>query len=312
MYKIILSLLVVFTTSGCVSNLADTSTNGFTTKREADGSAPVKKGAGLLGLSKAKDIDQSTGRFIKGQTQIGVPFFNIVYLKSDKFKSKSASANVNAKLGGVSDDILQSITDSAYTDLNNKLKNADFSVIPLATLKNAKSYKKLSNNLKRNEKEFSTVAIGTKDGKKGSFSSSVMSLSKENDKLPMLDVNYTVHFAYAQTGGGFTFSRRDTAAKAVINIEGGATIAGSAGGTVLQGDFKFGQNPYSKKDPGTFSNETANTTVALDMAKRWMLGGRQVNTDMHLASSDSVYKQAALEALYNANTQLVAHLKSKR
>ncbi len=315
--KTILALALLVGLSGC-ANVASgvvgaVSGEGFEGTREADGSAPVNRGSGFLGLSKTKDQDQSTGRFIKGQSVIGVPFFNVSYLKEDSFRSESASTNVDATLIGANDAVFQGITDSAYNDLTKKLKNAGFKVASLSTLAASPAYQDLSSEQPdRDDEAYGTIAANTKEGKTGIFGSSITKLSKEQNNIPMLDVNYITHFAYSQTGGGFTFSRRDTAAKAVINIEGGATIAGFAAGATLQGDYKFGQNPYSKKDPGEFINETSNGQVAFDLAKTWMLGGRDKNADVKIKTTDKIYKAAALEALYNANTKLVAHLKSKR
>lgn len=277
-------------------------------------------------------------KFMKEDEKIAVPFFRVRFIKNTKKAASSSSGGlpsqqVEAKqiiettLAGVDDATMQAITDEAYADLVKKLKDSGIGVLTGADVASTAYFSKELNDAypEHDKGDSAFVATGTKWG--GIFKlPRAMAHVMDEAKAGVIMADYSLNFvAYG------AFDRGDlTDARAEVqygqSAHAGATLKGlrykdakckrgacepSRSG---QGDVKLGQVTYSMKPFGTFADTTsggAHLSNAISGAAS-LMGGRSVTSrSQKTLTADPVkYKEAALEALFEANTRLVNSLKA--
>lgn len=222
---------------------------------------------------------------------------------------------------------MQAITDAAYADLVKKLKDAGLTVLTGADVANTEYFsKELTDAYPEHDKGDSAfVATGTKWA--GVFKlPRAMAHLMDEAKAGVLMADFSLNFvAYG------AFDKGDlTDARAEVqygqSAHAGGTIKGyrfkdanckrgsCAPARSGEGDAKLGQVTYSMKPFGTFADTTsggAKVGNAISGAAS-LLGGRSVTSRSQntLTADPAKYKEAALEALFEANTRLVNSLKA--
>lgn len=276
-------------------------------------------------------------KFMKEDEKIAVPFFRIRFIKNTKKAASSSSGGlpsqqVEAKqiiettLAGVDDVTMQAITDEAYADLVKKLKDAGLSILTGNDVASTEFFsKELTDVYPEHDKGDSAfVAAGTKWGGVFKLPRAMAHLMDEAkagvimadyslnfvaygaiDKGDLTDARAEVQYGQSAHAGGMLKAYRFKDA----NCKRGSCAPSRSG----EGDLKLGQVTHSMKPFGTFADTTsggAHLSNAISGAAS-LMGGRSVTSrSQKTFTADPVkYKEAALEALFEANTRLVNSLK---
>jgi len=111
-------------------------------------SIPSDEKDGLLVLVPTNDVSVASGRegAIKGENRVVVPYFRVVYYTENSPAGFTGTdkdkAIINAKLLGVTSDVLQRITDQTYQSFVDQMKQQSIAVLPMSSLSQSPTYQK--------------------------------------------------------------------------------------------------------------------------------------------------------------------------
>jgi len=280
----------------------------------------------------------------KGKQKVAIGSFKISFVTFDKSSSKAtggmissgseyAKATLRAKLEGVDDKTFQKITDQAYQDFTNKLKQNGYTVIDRSAITNAKSYANMEtvpNPHKQQESSFKSVTGGSR--REATFSPTGLQLYHASSMgaaprpvphliysvaaeagVPILNVHMRVHFAYFK---GQTKNGDDKKATVnlgqVIRTEDGSRVTLAAGpkstfsnpnGTIQLTWGKSTSTPYGVTKDATSSAQKAANTFSSVVGM--FSGGSSSAKELIITADPEKYSTASLDVIGRTNNGFI-------
>lgn len=305
-------------------------------------------GCGSLGGNKKPDpLLLENTEVIAGENRVLLGDFRIKFITFDKSSAKSespmfssdsgyAKSTLRAKLVGVSESVMQEITDTAYQDFISQLKNAGYSIENEKTLTSNSLWKDIDTEKGpiKVDSSFKAWTGGTEESTTLSPSGkSLLEFSMGNTMpynvyaaadeigMPIVNVNYTVHFVYFG-------SETDYKANAHTDIKGAeysAEVSLGQGIQVVPGsnvEFSRGlTSTFSHPNatisigapvvvPGAYGSNEDATSGAQKAANVFssivgiFSGSSQSATEINITADPAIYAANAKKALIGANKRI--------
>lgn len=311
--------------------------------------------AGIAAKKQPDPVVITNASALAGKQEVVLGDFRVSFVTYDNTTAKSESpmfsadrgyarSSLRATLVGVSDDIMQSLTDAAYSDFVARLAASGYSVADSAVLASNAEWQKMKRlgspqkdaavlgGLIGRSQESATFAPSGKD----------MVAYNGNDKMPfhaylaadqlgrpILSVHYKVHFVYFGSETDYTsnrgieykgaeYSAQVSAGQGVQVVPGSSVewMVGAAGtfanpnATVAIGAPVLIPGAY-----GRSADATTNTQKAVNMfssAVGMVTGGSSSAKDIEITADPQAYADNAKKALLEANQRLSAALAGAR
>lgn len=325
---IIFALSIVVGLSGCAST--------------GDGSSEVS----------AKAIDTSNIETMASKKDIYIGHLGVTFVTQDKSSSKStgpmsrhssgteyAKAVLTAKLSGVPQAVMQDITDQAYVSLVSSLEARGYNVRDYSELKKNKQWAKI----KPLKTPFTPNSVGSFfKGEKRTMTSYAptdmglitsadlldtynLSVIADDTKIPVLAVNYTVHFAYFDKESDYSINYVDivptnggtskTLTASVAIGQGIQVTSGSGMVFLVDQGGTFSDNGYAKlEDPvivlGAYGENEDTTSGMQEAANTFSAvlgvfsGGSTESKEVSITANSAYYQFGVLKAIDEANIRL--------
>ncbi|MDX2463321.1 MAG: hypothetical protein QNK31_02310 [Porticoccus sp.] len=118
--------------------------SGCAPVKQSDNVAPTVEKGGFMGLSKTNDIEVNGANAVKGENRAVVPYFRVAYYTENNPGGFTGNGGdkivIRSELMGVESDTLQRITDEAYKNFVDQMKQKGIEVLPLSSLKKSPTY----------------------------------------------------------------------------------------------------------------------------------------------------------------------------
>ena len=315
----------------------------------------VLAGCASGGGSKSRVETRKTD-VMSDQKDVYIGHFGVTFITSDSSSSKSqspmirhssaseyAKAILAAKLTGVPQSRMQTITDKAYQDLVKDLEARGYNVLSYQDLQRKKAWSELD----KTDSPY-TPSSGLFDSDKRGrtlFSPSGMPLLFDEEEIkrpftlgalaeevgvPVLIASYTVHFAYIDKDADYTVNYfQDVPLSGGPSKELSASVTLGQGIQVLrksslhfvtEGAGSFSDNGYVwLEDPvivagayGSNEDTTSDGTKAANALSSFVglfTGGSTSKTEISVVANPDYYEFGALKALNEANARLTDGLR---
>lgn len=182
-------------------------------------------GAGGDTAKKAPDngVSVDGAKNFAGKTDVVIGNFSVTFVTFDKSSAMAtdprliggsngyAKSTLRARLTGVDDSVFQTITDNIYADFKSKLAAAGYNLVDPSRLTNGKGYNKVKFEASpvRHTSSFKSITGGTREDVVFAPTGRELIESMGNinmlpyviydialkEKISVLNVNYTIHFA---------------------------------------------------------------------------------------------------------------------
>ncbi|CAA0113302.1 hypothetical protein [Zhongshania aliphaticivorans] len=312
--------------------------------------------AGIGGATKQVDpIAIENADTFTGQNKVLLGDFRVTFITFDKtsatakssmFSSDTgyATSSMRAKLVGVPDDVMQSITDAAYQDFIAGLTANGYTIADQSTLSNNAAWQSLKyeDSPKKTTSSLKIITGGSREDT--TFAPSGRSLIKKDIsdslpyaaydaanqvQLPIINVEYAVHFVYFG-------SETDYKSNAYSDIKGAEYSAEVSAGQGLQvipgsginwmrGITSTFNHPNGKiliqapvVIPGAYGKSEDSTSGLQKAANVFssvlgaVSGGSSSAKDINITANPSEYKVKASAALTEANKRVLGALSAAR
>ncbi len=307
--------------------------------------------AGVGAKKQADPVLLSNAEVIAGKRQLLLGDFRVSFITFDKSSAKAESSmfssdsgyarsTLRAKLAGVPDSVMQELTDAAYQDFVSKLKANGYSLADGSVLAANGEWQKLDMEASPKKITSSFKAITGGNQESSTFAPSGKSLIKMSIAkmlpyqvysaanevgMPILNVNYTVHFVY--------FGREtDYKANAYTDFKGaeysaevsagqGIQVVPGSGLDLIMGVTSTFNDPNAKLSigapvvvPGPFGRSNDATSGFQKAANTFsavmgmVSGGASSAKDIDITADPDVYAANAKKALLEANQRLTSAL----
>lgn len=307
---------------------------------------------GFMGLSTQDSVKVDTADAFKGVEEVVVGGFSVAFDVSTTDSAKAGGglmgsgfggkSSAKSKLTGVSDAVMQQITDAAYNDFVAELKAKGYKVadrsafIKSDDLKDTKVYANPTEDTQggmlgggNTTKYFAPSSFGGLrlfqmeiPGTMGGlgFSNAAVGAANYAQKTgkKVVSATYKVDFANAESyGGTFTSSSNVSVGQGLTVVPEYTKIGivGGQGGTFSTniGSIKLGQPITSDKEFAKVEDSTTDTDKAVQVATNvvGLLGGVGTNASrkFEFKARPDAYKAATLDSLKKANDALVGKMK---
>ena len=309
---------------------------------------------GCAAAGSKKQVDPvllTNANVIAGKQQVLLGDFRVSFITFDKSSAKSTSpmfssdsgyaqSTLRAKLMGVSDDVMQALTDAAYQDFVTKLKASGYTLADGSALAANAEWQKLDTEAspKKITSSFKSLTGGNQES--STFAPSGKSLIKLNiakvmpyqvysaaNELgtPILNVNYTVHFVYFGSETDYKANAYNDSKGAEYSAEvaagQGIQVVPGSGVDLIMGVTSTFNDPNAKLSigapvvvPGAFgSNEDATSGFqkaanTFSMVMGMVSGGSSSAKDINITADPAIYAANAKKALLEANQRLTSAL----
>lgn len=340
MKRIILTFIVAGVLSAC-----------SVTSKEGVMQAETRK-SGFMGMSVNEAIEVNTPDAFAGKQQVVIGGFKVGFNDSKRLQNKakgtflsSASGGKSTglvKLEGVSAQVMQNITDKAYSDFVKQLQAQGYTVIERSNFTGHTGYQKTKEYDFPYKDDnsgllssygtmvyYSPREIGQKqpifsgeiEGVTGGFGfanpMNAVALYGEETGIPVLNVVYLIDFAGA--GGHESTMTSSLAVGQLLSVDRGLVGIGSGhGGTFSKkiGNMSLGQPIGSQIEFATIESESSELEKGLETglnAVTALLGGGTNQSRKFVFNADpDKFEQASLDVLAKANDTFVSKMKSLR
>ena len=313
---------------------------------------PAEQRAGFMGLSVADETKvQREGPF-KGVQRVSIASFKVSFVHGKIEAShaggglthRGGNAAAGLKLTGVSEAVMQELTDAAYTDFVQRLTQAGYHVIDRAELKAQPDFAKVKSETSPQRKsaslfgdktEIATFAPSShgdmywfeseseKSGGFGFANATTAAMAQYGKTgIKVLSVNYVIDFA-GGSGYGGRFARRarvEVGQALTLAPDGGVTILGGEGRSISGHSswIRFGQPLHADEPFGNMVQTTSNTAKGVETALN-VLGafagyGTSTRTrrDFEVQADPKRYQDLSGKLLTQANDKLITRMTSLR
>lgn len=294
---------------------------------------PGKNMKGRLIKTPYPEVMGDTRKFVSVKT-LSIPRYIVSFDKkagesaqaSAGFTGPQANAHVVAKLTGVDEATFQRITNKAYRDFEEKLRDAGYDVWGIDKLKTTIEYQTWNDDYPKVSKKASKYMA---DGMRN-FSfyktyfrhGNLMNETRAAIVEPSFAVNFAAFGTQSKSRVGFEKSEAEAAVTmgSVVHVNGvltGTTLnkcdkRGQCFGDAIR--TQTGQPTYSTQPFGTVTDTTSGVVEAVQTVTNVlsMLSGGSTRSDSEktVTAHARAYEKAALEALFEANTRFVNKLKA--
>ena len=289
----------------------------------------------MVGRFKKKPQEDMVGdaKSVAGDATLMVPFFRIKFMKrTGDASSQSAfmgsakdrvSVSIKASLEGIEEETFQEITDLAYTDLLDQLREVGYQVLDKDDFLGSTAYQKYKKTYPNSTGNY-TAAVPQDmgyPGFKGMGNNGGRLIA--DLKAGLLQVDYLLNFA----AFGKSSSERFGTLSADLSVGQVAHVMGTLMAAQYEGakcnsfngcwgkmsNLRLGQVTYSTQEFGTFVDAMSKGAKAAQGAAKALSaltgGSRSHRSKLALQADAEKYKTAALEALREANRRYVQALK---
>lgn len=311
-------------------------------------------GANIGGTSSSSlaksSYDVKTAKAFKDKKQVAIGGFKVTFITEQKMTAKNkgsflggggmARSTAHVKLNGVSNGLMQSITDEAYKNFLNTLKNSGYSVVNKEKLLQNKTYSQVVTKasplvtdepmpaFKANALIFAPsgeklrLFAAQGDGLQAyGWTSPESGFSKAAEEIgvPILDVHFIVTFAYSEKYNGKDMAAINVGQSVQVHRGSRTYITSGQGGTFSTsiGSITMKKEETSTKKFANIEKEEKSTlnkvgnVIAAGLTV--LLGGGERELETYNYNSDPlVYKEASLEVLNNATKGFVSKMVSLR
>lgn len=290
----------------------------------------------------------------KGKKNVAIGNFSVTFVTLDIasavatdpnfFSSDNgyASSSLRATLSGVDDSIFQAITDSIYADFKRKLTAAGYTLLEPSQLADLKSYSKVKFENSPVHRKSRLKFISGAKREDAVFAPSGMQIVKSlgklnvlpyvmydiagNEKISILNVNYTVNFAGFNTNTDFSNGYNGSSYSATVSM--GQNVQAEAKSTSLimanglestfshpNGELKLIRSLSTAKPFGTATDVTSGLDKFANVFSSVMgafSGGSSSTKKINIQADPAKYQALANEALLNINQRFVERMASLR
>ncbi len=290
-----------------------------------------------------------------GQNTLYVGDFRVTFVTFDKSSAKAESpmfssdrgyarSTLRATLNGVSDEMMQAITDEAYRDFVSRLAQNGYTLGPDSTLQQNRQWSKINfeDSPLKNTSSFKLVTGGNREdasfaptgrqlvemNRGGTMPYNAYYAAKEMDD-PIINVNYVVHFVYfgSETDyqsndfydyKGAEYSAEVSAGQGIQVVPGsGIELMRGVDGTFSKPNGRITINapvvitgPFGKMADSTSGFQKAANTFSSIMG---MGSGKASSAkDITVNATPAIYRERALAVLKEANTRLLGAMVAAR
>jgi hypothetical protein len=314
--------------------------------------APTKQTSGFMGLATKDDVVIDTPKAFNGKKEVVIGNFKVAFVTFNKakqvakggFLSGSSSwgkASAHMTLDGISDADMQAITEKAYADFVQTLKDNGYTVADRSPLESVKHYQKISIKSNPDKKEGSFFS-GASDkltvvspkalpfyyypgeaGETGGFGFSSPGATygeyAKESGIPVLSVFYTVDFANAGGYGGYrNWASLEVGQGMSVRPGSGVQFVGGLGGSFTHniGSAMLGQAVFSEEKFGEVEDTTTDASKAGMVAANVLSVALGQGTSQHrnyaVKAKPEDYKKLANKILSEANDKIVSSMASNR
>jgi hypothetical protein len=294
-----------------------------------------------------EEINIEGDKAFSGVNKVVIGGFKVGFITAKEEQEKAGTgiggrSSAVLELQGLTPEVMQSITDKAYSDLLGKLKAQGYEVVDRAELTGSAEFSKANHEPSPLTEESSffgsnndVTYVAPKDigklyffmgdtGPSGGFGfdnpTTAAATYADKTKLPVLSVVYTLDFASKNgSGGSFASTSALEVGQALSAIPGsGITLYGGSAGTFssTNGSIKLGQAITSPDTFGEIEMTTSDTMKVLETASNVagvLLGaGSNQSRDFVLKADPAKYSSGASGVLSKANDDLLNSMKALR
>lgn len=302
------------------------------------------------GVKKPSDPFQvNNASAFKDKKQLAIGSFKVTFVTFDKSSSKAESSmassdskfakvTLRAKLEGVDDQTFQQLTDFAYRDFADKLKENGYQLVDRSRIESSPAYSELpaSTSPHRETSSFKSITGGSRESV--TFSPSGIPLYHsgksyqpaapfemynvaEESGVPIVNVHYIVHFAYFR--GDSNSSDKSKVARVqlgqVVRVEHGSQLAlvVGHGGTFNNpnGNLDLTWGEASDMAYGETSDATSGGQKAANVFSNvvGMFSGSSMSAQEFLITAEpEKYQAAARDVIGRTSSQFVNKMVSLR
>ena len=308
---------------------------------------PPSQTSGPFGMITHGEIKTEGDKAFSGVNKVVIGGFKVGFITAKEEQEKAGSgiggrSSAALEMQGLTPEVMQSITDKAYSDLLSKLKAQGYEVVDRAELTGSAEFSKANHESSPLTEESSffgsnndVTYVAPKEigklyffmgdsGPSGGFGfdnpTTAASTFADKTKLPVLSVVYTLDFASKNgSGGSFASTSALEVGQALSAIPGsGITLYGGSAGTfsTADGSLKLGQAITSPDTFGEIEMTTSDTMKVLETASNVagvLLGaGSNQSRDFVLKADPAKYSSGASGVLSKANDDLLHSMKALR
>lgn len=308
---------------------------------------PPSQTSGPFGMITHEEVDVEGDKAFSGVNKLVIGGFKVGFITAKEEQEKAGTgiggrSSAVLELQGLTPEVMQNITDKAYSDLLAQLKASGYEVVNRAELTGSAEFSKANHEPSPLTEESSffgsnndVTYVAPKDigklyfflgdtGPSGGFGfdnpTTAASTFADKTKLPVLSVSYTLDFASKNgSGGSFASTSALEVGQALSAIPGsGINLFGGAAGTfsTANGSIKLGQAITSPDTFGEIEMTTSDTMKVLETASNVagvLLGaGSNQSRDFVLKADPAKYSSGASGVLNKANGDLLRSMKALR
>ncbi|MFT6578544.1 MAG: hypothetical protein ACJAW0_000982 [Zhongshania sp.] len=312
--------------------------------------------AGVGGSAKQVDpIAVTNTANFAGQNTVLIGEFSVTFVTFDKtsatakssmFSSDTgyASSAIRAKLEGVPDDVMQSITDAAYQDFTAQLRANGYTIGDESALKGNATWQKMKydDSPRKTTSSFKIVTGGSRED--ATFAPTGKKLLSKNIggvipyqaygaaselQLPVINANYVVHFVYFGSETEYRSNAysdiKGAEYSAEVSVGQGIQIVPGSGINWMRGATSTFSDPNGQiliqapvVIPGAYGNSEDSTSGMQKAANVFssvlgaVSGGSSSSKDINITANPSEYKVKASAALTEANKRVIGALAAAR
>lgn len=312
--------------------------------------------AGVGGSAKQVDpIAVTNTANFAGQNTVLIGEFSVTFVTFDKtsatakssmFSSDTgyASSAIRAKLEGVPDDVMQSITDAAYQDFTAQLRANGYTIGDESALKGNATWQKMKydDSPRKTTSSFKIVTGGSRED--ATFAPTGKKLLSKNIggvipyqaydaanqlQLPVINANYVVHFVYFGSETEYRSNAysdiKGAEYSAEVSVGQGIQVVPGSGINWMRGVTSTFSDPNGQiliqapvVIPGAYGNSEDSTSGMQKAANVFssilgaVSGGSSSSKDINITANPSEYKVKASAALTEANKRVIGALAAAR
>jgi len=312
--------------------------------------------AGVGGSAKQVDpIAVTNTANFAGQSTVLIGEFSVTFVTFDKtsatakssmFSSDTgyASSAIRAKLEGVPDDVMQSITDAAYQDFTAQLRANGYTIGDESALKGNATWQKMKydDSPRKTTSSFKIVTGGSRED--ATFAPTGKKLLSKNIggvipyqaydaanqlQLPVINANYVVHFVYFGSETEYRSNAysdiKGAEYSAEVSVGQGIQVVPGSGINWMRGVTSTFSDPNGQiliqapvVIPGAYGNSEDSTSGMQKAANVFssvlgaVSGGSSSSKDINITANPNEYKAKANAALTEANKRVLGALAAAR
>ena len=310
-------------------------------------------GCAGIATKQAEPVVTDNAEAFAGKNRVILGDFRVSFVTFDKSSAKAESpmfssergyarSTLRAKLTGVPDSVMQQLTDAAYKDFEAKLKASGYTVVDRRVLAENADWQKMDkeNSPVKTTSSFKAWTGGSQES--ATFAPSGMALverrtgtggimphyayaAAEKLGIPILSVNYLVHFVYFGSETDYqsnvAYDYKGAEYSAEVSAGQGIQVVPGSGIEFMSGSASTFSNPNGKVTvgapvlvPGPFGRSEDATSGMQKAANAFssvlgmVSGGSSSAKEINIKADPDVYAANAKKALLGANERLVSAL----